>query len=61
MKHANEKVGKHRISRRSWQRLADRGLCCSRCGGEGGVWVPRVLCPACRARCQGAGGSGGEL
>lgn len=28
--------------------MAARGLCCARCGGSEGVWVPRVLCPACR-------------
>lgn len=33
---------------RDWQRLADRGLCCSRCGGTQGVWAPKVLCPSCR-------------
>lgn len=46
-----------RVTRRTWQRLADRGLCCCRCGGSEGVWVPRVLCPGCRIARQVAGGA----
>lgn len=42
------KAGERRVSRRSWQRLAQRGLCCARCGGSEGVWVAKVICPACR-------------
>jgi hypothetical protein len=50
-----------RTSRREWQRLAARGLCCSGCGGSEGVWVPRVLCPACRRPMrQEAAKSGGQ-
>gem|GEM_PF-4281213 len=50
-----------RISRREWQRLAARALCCSGCGGSEGVWVPRVLCPACRRPVrQGIAKSGGQ-
>jgi hypothetical protein len=36
-----------RTTRRGWQRLADHGLCCARCGGVGGVWVRKVLCASC--------------
>jgi hypothetical protein len=50
-----------RASRRMWQRLAARGLCCSGCGGSEGVWVPRVLCPACRRPMrQGGTGAGAQ-
>jgi hypothetical protein len=42
------KAADRRVSRRSWQRLADRGLCCTQCGGSEGVWAPKVLCPRCK-------------
>ncbi|MDQ1246316.1 MAG: hypothetical protein QG597_684 [Actinomycetota bacterium] len=37
-----------RMRMREWRRAAERGLCCSRCGGSQGVWAPKVLCPRCR-------------
>jgi hypothetical protein len=48
-----------RVTRRSWQRLADRGLCCCRCGGSEGVWAPKVFCRACRLESE-IGGGGAE-
>jgi hypothetical protein len=42
------KAADRHVSRRSWQRLADRGLCCTRCGGSEGVWAPKVMCPGCK-------------
>lgn len=42
------KMVDQRLSRQSWRRLAQRGLCCARCGGSEGVWVPKVICRACQ-------------
>jgi hypothetical protein len=58
MSRASKQVG-GRIGRRGWQRLANRGVCCARCGGSEGVWVPRVLCPPCRIE-RAVAEAGGE-